>query len=220
MVNNQKLYENGLSDLKLVCDGYLDKIKNSRKLVPIGNYIKLINNRNSNNDKYKFKGLSMENYFIDSIANEVGIDFSKYKIVKPNEFACVLMKVGRDCRLTVAKNNSNENYIISPAYYTFEVNNIDHDFFMSYINRSEFERRAWFSCDTSLRGSLAWGEFCNLKIPEATTEQQEVISNIYDVIICRSEINDKLKTIIKDICPLLIKGALEEAEIGDDANYE
>ena len=216
MVENQKLYENGLSDLKLVCDGYLDKIKNSRELIPIGDYIDLIDNRNVNNEKYAFKGLSMENHFIDSIANEVGIDFSKYKIVKPEEFACVLMKVGRDCRLTVAKNNSNENYIISPAYYTFKVEGINHDYFMSYINRSEFERRSWFSCDTSLRGSLPWEEFCNLMIPNASKEEQLVISNIYDVIMFRTKINDKMKALIKNLCPLLIKGSQEYLDKGEE----
>ena len=220
IINNQRMYENGLNDLKIVCDGYLEKIKKSNDFVPIGKFIKLIDNRNVNNNRYSFKGLSMENYFIDSIANEVGIDFSKYKIVKPNEFACVLMKVGRDCRLTVANNTSNENYMISPAYYTFELNDINHNYFMSYISRSEFERRAWFSCDTSLRGSLPWNEFCNLMIPSASPEQQKIISDIYDVIIYRNHINDNLKEIINDLCPLMIKGAIEEAKKGDDIKYE
>ena len=212
MLENQKSYEKGLDDLKLTCDAYLDKLKNTNNLLKIENFIEKTDLRNIESKDYKFKGLSMENYFIDSIANEKGIDFSKYKIIKPNEFACVLMKVGRDCRLTIAQNTSNENYIISPAYYTFKLNNINPTYFMSYVSRLEFERRAWFSCDTSLRGSLPWEEFCDLKIPNASKKDQEIVSNLFNVYINRKNINEKLKEQIKNICPILIKGAIEEAK--------
>lgn len=211
MLENQKCYEKGLEDLKLTCDAYLDRLKKINKMVDIGEFIEKTDIRNKENINFKFKGLSMENCYIDSIADEVGINFSKYKIVKPNEFACVLMKVGRDCRLTVAQNTSNENYIISPAYYTFKLNNINATYFMSYISRTEFERRAWFSCDTSLRGSLPWEEFCNLEIPNISESEQMVISNLFNIYINRNEINEKLKEQIKNICPILIKGSIEEA---------
>lgn len=212
MLENQKSYENGLEDFKLTCDVYLDRMKNVNNMINIGTFIEKTDIRNKKNDNYKFKGLSMENYFIDSIADEIGIDFSNYKVVKPNEFACVLMKVGRDCRLTIAQNTSNENYIISPAYYTLKLKDIDPTFFMSYVSRSEFERRAWFSCDTSLRGSLPWEEFCDLKIPEVNEKEQRIIANLFNLYITRKEINEKLKEQIKNICPILIKGSLEEAK--------
>lgn len=112
MIENQRCYERGLDDLKLVCDAYLDRLKHLNNKVAIGNYITQIDNRNLTNIQFKFKGLSMDNYFIDSIANSNGLNFSNYKVVKPNEYGAVLMKVGRDGRLTIAKNVSNENYLI------------------------------------------------------------------------------------------------------------
>lgn len=120
MIENQKSYERGLNDLKLVCDAYIDKLKHSKEKVPIGKFIVQIDNRNKKNCTYSFKGLSMDNYFINSIADSNGLDFSNYKIVVPGEYGAVLMKVGRDGRLTIARNDSKENYLISPAYYTFE----------------------------------------------------------------------------------------------------
>ena len=213
MIENQKSYEKGLDDLKLACDGYLDILKKTKDLIKIGNYIEKIDIRNNGKQNYKFKGLSMENYFIDSIANEIGVDFSKYKIVYPNEFACVLMKVGRDCRLTIAQNTSDDTYIISPAYYTFKLKSIDPTFFMSYVSRNEFERRAWFSCDTSLRGSLPWEEFCNLKIPKANNKEQRLISELFNIYILRKEMNEKIKLKLKEMCPILIKGSIEEAKL-------
>lgn len=211
MLANQQSYERGLEDLKLTCDAYIDKLKHKRTLVEIGDFIQQINNKNIDNQKYRFAGLSMDNYFIDSIADDTELDFTKYKIVEPNEYGAVLMKVGRDARLTIARNTSNERYLISPAYYTFRITGIMPEYFMACVNRPEFERRGWFSCDTSARGSLSWGEFMKLKIPNATDEEQSIISELYKVQVIRIGINEKLKTQIKDLCPILIKGSIEEA---------
>ena len=212
MVANQQAYERGLDDLKLTCDAYIDKLKQNRTLVEIGNFIQQINNKNIDNEKYRFAGLSMDNYFIDSIADDTELDFTKYKIVEPNEYGAVLMKVGRDARLTIARNTSNERYLISPAYYTFRITGIMPEYFMTCVNRPEFERRGWFSCDTSARGSLSWDEFMKLKIPNATDKEQSIISELYKMQVVRIEINEKLKSQIKNICPILIKGSLEEGK--------
>lgn len=217
MIENQKSYERGLNDLKLVCDAYIDKLKHSKEKVPIGKFIVQIDNRNKKNCTYSFKGLSMDNYFINSIADSNGLDFSNYKIVVPGEYGAVLMKVGRDGRLTIARNDSKENYLISPAYYTFETIGIDSDYFMANVNRSEFERRGWFSCDTSARGSLSWEEFLGLSIPNADEREQEIVAELHNVLILRTQINEKLKAQIKDICPILIKGSIEEARKAKEA---
>lgn len=211
MLINQQSYERGLDDLKLVCDAYIDKLKHSKKRVSIRDFVTRIDNRNKDNFPYIFKGLNMDNYFIDSIADANGLDFSNYKIVEPGEYGAVLMKVGRDGRLTIARNNSNEKYLISPAYYTFKTSEIDSNYFMANVNRSEFERRGWFSCDTSARGSLAWEEFLELSIPDADRREQQIVSELHRVLISRGQINEKLKLQIKDICPILIKGSIEEA---------
>lgn len=212
MVANQQSYERGLEDLKLVCDAYIDKLKHSKDRVPIRSFVNQIDNRNSSNEPFLFKGLSMDNYFIDSIADANGLDFSNYKIVSPNEYGAVLMKVGRDGRLTIAKNDSDENYIISPAYYTFKTIGIDSDYFMANVNRSEFERRGWFSCDTSARGSLAWDEFLELTIPNANEKEQNTVSKLHKALLSRTKINEQLKSQIKNICSILIKGSLVEGK--------
>ena len=212
MVENQKAYERGLEDLKLVYDGLIDELKHKNRLVEIGNYITQTDNKNSENNLYRFAGLSMENYFIDSIADSNQLDFTKYKIVKPNEYGAVLMKVGRDCRLTIARNTSDENYLISPAYYSFKTHDIIPEYFMANVNRREFERNAWFACDSSARGSLSWEEFLKLKIPYADEDMQKNIQGLYNAYLLRIEINEKLKKQIKDICPILIKGSIEESK--------
>lgn len=107
--------------------------------------------------------------------------------------------------------------MISPAYYTFETIGIDSDYFMANVNRSEFERRGWFSCDTSARGSLSWEEFLGLSIPNADEREQEIVAELHNILILRTQINEKLKAQIKDICPILIKGSIEEARKAKEA---
>lgn len=212
LLANQKSYERGLDDLKLVCDAYIDRLKNSKSQVPIGKFITQIDNKNFQNYPYKFMGLSMDNYFIESIADSNGLDFSNYKIVAPNQYGAVLMKVGRDKRLTIARNVSADSYLISPAYYTFITHGINPDYFMATVNRSEFERRGWFSCDTGTRGSLPWDEFLKLTIPDASDSEQGIVSMLHSTLNNRISINNRLKDQIKDICPILIKGSIEEAQ--------
>ena len=212
MLANQKVYENGLEDLKLVCDATIEKLQKTAPKQMIGDYIELFDIRNKNNEDFAFKGLSMENYFIDSIANSKGLDFTKYKVVYPNDFAAVLMKFGRDRRITIAQNTSSKNYMISSAYFTFKAREtINPDYLMMVMSTTDFDLRCWFNSDSSVRGSLEWGRFCEVEIPIANEGFQNSLANIYKVYLERKEINERLKQQIKDICPILIAGAIKEA---------
>lgn len=212
MLANQKAYENGLEDLKLVCDATIENLQKTAPKQMIGDYIELFDIRNKNNEDFAFKGLSMENYFIDSIANSKGLDFTKYKVVYPNDFAAVLMKVGRDRRITIAQNTSSKNYMISSAYFTFKAREtINSHYLMMVMSTTDFDLRCWFNSDSSVRGSLEWGRFCEVKIPIANEGFQNSLANIYKVYLERKEINERLKQQIKDICPILIAGAIKEA---------
>ena len=49
------------------------------------------------------------------------------------------------------------------------------------------------------------------KIPIPDIHTQQAIVDIYNAYKQRKAINEKLKSQIKDICPILIKGSIEEA---------
>ena len=52
---------------------------------------------------------------------------------------------------------------------------------------------------------------CDVRIPVPDIEIQQDIVNIFEAYNTRKDINEKLKAQIKDICPILIKGSIEEA---------
>ena len=123
----------------------------------IGDYIRLVSNRNKDLAVTKLMGVNISKNFMPSVANTSGLDLSKYKIIKKGQFATNIMHVDRDKILPVALYNNEEPAIVSPAYMTFET--IDEkvllpEFLMMQFQKFEFDRRAWTYCDSSVRGGV------------------------------------------------------------------
>lgn len=86
------------------------------------------------------------------------------------------------------------------------------DYLMMWFLRKEFVRYCWFYAFGSARDNFEWNQMCEVKIPIPDIKIQKSISNIYKCYIERQSINELLKNQIKDICPILIKGSVEEAK--------
>lgn len=83
---------------------------------------------------------------------------------------------------------------------------------MMWFGKGEFVRYCTFHAFGSVRDTFGWEQMCKVQIPISKLKIQESIVNIYKCYLERKEINEKLKTQIKDICPILIKGSIEEAK--------
>ena len=59
--------------------------------------------------------------------------------------------------------------------------------------------------------AFGWSDMQEVKIPLPDIGVQQSIVDIYDSYITRRDINEKLKAQIKNLCPILIKGSIEEA---------
>ena len=64
----------------------------------------------------------------------------------------------------------------------------------------------------SVRDTFNYNLMEEVRIPIPPIEIQQAIVDIYNAYILRKEINEQLKLQIKNICPVLIKGAVEEAK--------
>ena len=65
----------------------------------------------------------------------------------------------------------------------------------------------------SLQDVFSFEELKKLRFPIPNIKIQKNIVNIYNTYILRKEINEKLKEQLKKICPILIKGAIEESKL-------
>lgn len=212
LLENQKVYENSLADLQIICNSYMDKLKNLKNKKTIGELVALVDNRNSGEAVNNLLGINVDKAFMPSKANVSETDLSKYKIVKKEQFAYSAMQVGRDETVRVVLYSFDEPAIISPAYLVFEV--IDKcivlpEFIMLWFYRPEFNRYGWFISDSSVRASLEWDRFKEITIPIPNIKIQEAIVTIYHTLETRKRINEQLKNTIKPLCPVLMRGVVE-----------
>lgn len=153
------------------------------KIKKIGDLINLDEKRNIDGKLNEVLGVNISKTFMPTIANLSETDLTKYKILNKHNFACNIMHVGRDERLPIALFNKDKPALVSPAYKVFSVKDtleILPEFLMIYFQRSEFDRRTWYFCDSSVRGGLEWDRFEDITItfPVSINDQQKFV-NIY-----------------------------------------
>ena len=110
----------------------------------LGNHIRLTDKRNSELVTDKVLGINIDKYFMPSVANVIGTDLSKYKLITKNVFACNPMHVGRDERLPVALYQDDEPALVSPAYFMFEISDdslLDAEYLMMWFRRDRKSTR-------------------------------------------------------------------------------
>ena len=222
MLENQKSYERGLDDLKLVCGAYIEELRKELPHKKLGNYIALCDEKNDDlvYGLDTVRGVSIEKRFIYTKANMEGVSLKPYAVVKPNEFAYVTVTSRNGEKISLARNDSDEAYICSSSYIVFKVNDTN-TLLPAYLSmlfeRSEFSRYSRFNSWGSARETFDWEEMKNVLIPVPNIEIQQDIVNIFEAYNTRRDINEKLKAQIKDICPILIKGSIEEARKAKEA---
>lgn len=213
MVANQQSYERGLDDLKLVCDGYIEDLRRKLPCEKIGEFLAESDCRNVLGLSSKFvRGLSTSKEMISTKADITGVELGNYKIVKPDQIAFVPDTSRRGNKISLAYNNTKETFLVSSISIVFGTDSqrLMPKYLMLFLTRAEFDRYARFHSWGSARETFDWAEMCNVRIPIPDICTQKAIAEIYDVYIMRKQINDRLKAQIKEICPILIKGSLEE----------
>ncbi|AVR46484.1 hypothetical protein C7S20_15105 [Christiangramia fulva] len=175
---------------------------------PIGDYIQKLKVRNSEDRYSELLGINIDKFFMPSVANVVGTNLSRYLIVRPGQFACNRMHVGRDYRIPIALSENEEPFIISPAYDVFEIKDTSillPEYLMMWFSRAEFDRNAWFYTDADVRGGLAWDAFCSIELPVPSIEIQREIVREYNVIKNRIELNKQLNQKLEETAQALYK---------------
>lgn len=218
MLANQQSYERGLEDLKLVCDAYIEELRREMPSQKIGSFLELSEERNDDGKcgLDDVRGVSIEKKFIPTKADMKGVNLRPYYTIKPREFAYVPVTSRNGEKISIALNTSEDTYICSSSYIVFSVQRQERlwpAYLQMYFERGEFNRYARFNSWGSARETFNFDDMCDVAIPIPDIKVQKAISDIYAVYVDRKQINDHLKERIKSMCPILIKGSLEEAEV-------
>ena len=166
----------------------------------IGELVERIDQRNTDGTVTNLIGVSIDKKFIPSVANVIGTDLTKYKVIEKYDFAVSLMQVSRDEKIPVACQTDFDRAIMSPAYPIFRVkdtNVILPEYLEMWFMRPEFDREASFIAVGGVRGSMPWDDFANMKLPvPSIMEQHEIVSGykaITERIKLKKQINDNLE---------------------------
>ena len=160
----------------------------------LGEYIRLVDVRNTDLKVNRLLGLSIEKRFIESIANTIGTDFRPYKIVKKRQFAYGPVTSRNGEKITIALLEEPE-CIISSSYSVFEIidtSKLLPEYLMLWFSRPEFDRYARYKSHGSVREIFDWDEMCRVELPIPAIEVQQKIVDAYNAITKRIQIKQKI----------------------------
>ena len=165
----------------------------------LGQFIQQVDIRNVEGREDNLLGVSVQKTFIPSIANTVGTDFTKYKVVKKGQFTYIPDTSRRGDKIGIALLEDYDEGLVSNVYTVFEI--IDEhllipEYLMLWFSRPEFDRYARFKSHGSVREVMDWDEMCKVELPVPSYEEQlEIVKSyrtISERIALKQKINDNL----------------------------
>lgn len=175
---------------------------NYRKL---GDFIKEIDRRNIEDNRENLLGLSVSKCFIPSIANTVGTDFKKYKIIERGQFAYIPDTSRRGDKIAIALLKDLDFGLLSNVYTVFEVSCTEllPEYLELWFKRSEFDRYARFKSHGSVREIFDWEQLCDVELPVPSKEEQirtvasfRALDNRIEAL---EQLNDKLAALMNGL---------------------
>lgn len=213
MCANQKAYEKGLDDLKLTCDAYIEELRRKMPCEKIGPYIQECNEKNDDNSISLFQGVNVDHEF--TVPKRIADDKKNGNIVRTGQIAFNKVMKANGTKLPIALREG-PDCVVSSSYQVFDINDkrkLSPEYFMLWMNRVETQRYAGFISFGTTRDIFSLDDMAEISIPIPDIKIQESIADIYKVYVERKRINEKIKQQIKNICPILIKGAIEEGRL-------
>lgn len=215
LLTNQKTYANSLADLQLICDTYIENLIKTEEPKPLGEYIEKVDNRNEDSSIKDVMGMSVLKEFRTPSVKVNMSNLSNYRIVNYNEFGYV-QTTNNEKVLIVCLSKFKHPIIISSIHVVFKVKDEKQllpEFLQMFFKRKEIDRYARFHSWGSARETFNWDDMCNIKLPIPDIKIQEAIVTIYHTLETRKRINEQLKNTIKPLCPVLMKGVVENMKL-------
>lgn len=165
----------------------------------LGQFVRHVDVRNIDGKEENLLGVSVQKKFMPSIANTVGTDFTKYKVVKKGQFTYIPDTSRRGDKIGIALLEDYEEGLVSNVYTVFEIadeKQLIPQYLMLWFSRPEFDRYARFKSHGSVREVMDWEEMCKVELPVPSYEEQlEIVESykaIAERIALKQKINDNL----------------------------
>lgn len=211
MLANLRSYEKGLDDLKLVCEGYIEKLQSTTNKSYLGGLIVSVSRKNVDNKNVM--GVCSDGIFTKTKANISNVDLSTYSLVKKGDFAYNPSRINLG---SIAL--CDEECIVSPMYEVFSIKDseiLDCGYLHLLLTRKEFLRSTSFFAIGSVRDTFDFDLLSKTRIPLPNIDVQKRVVAIYEQIKLRKSISVQIKNLMNNLIPVLIRGSILEARIED-----
>ena len=175
-------------------------------------FIRQVDVRNTDGKEENLLGVSVQKMFIPSIANTIGTDFTKYKVVKRGQFTYIPDTSRRGDKIGIALLTDYDEGLVSNIYTVFEVkdeNELLTEYLMLWFSRPEFDRYARFKSHGSVREIMDWDEMCKVELPVPSIDKQRSIVKAYQTITERIELKRRINDNLDDTAQTLYQKYFE-----------
>ncbi|MEI6639355.1 MAG: restriction endonuclease subunit S [Chlorobium sp.] len=208
---NQQAYEKTIDDLQLICDTFLEALKNSEPNKLLGDYIYQSDERNGDLNNDNLRAISVDKKFMASKSDKNKLNLASYKLIHPRQFGYVTVTSRNGEKISIAILEG-KDCIVSSTYCVFGVTDTSvllPEYLFLWFKRTEFDRYARFHSSGSARETFDWADMCNVTLPIPGIEIQESIVAIHHTLETRKRLNIQLKSQIQKLCPILMRGVVE-----------
>ena len=173
----------------------------------LGEYIEPCNEKNDGNKIKLLQGISNKKHFQKAKTNTIGVDLSKYRIVRKGQFAFNRATTRNGEKISIGL-QLEEDCIVSPSYRIFkskDENILNSEYLMMWFRRPEFDRYARFKSHGSAHEFFDYDEMCDVTLPIPSIEKQRQIVTEYNTVTNRIQLNEKINANLEATAQALYK---------------
>ena len=181
------------------------KASRDNVLFPLGKYIHSVDRRNIDGiyDVEHVRGIATDKQFIKTKANLSDVNLTSYKLVAPQNFAFVSDTSRRGDKMSLAYNDSQETYIISPISTVFEIGKCEEllpEYLYLWFLRPEFDRYARYHSWGSARETFSMEDMLRVHIPVPDIETQRHLVEVWKGLDAIKTDNEALASPLMNLC--------------------
>jgi len=173
----------------------------------LGDYIEPCDEKNTGNLIKSLKGISNRKYFQKAKTNTIGVDLSKYRVVRTGQFAFNRATTRNGDKISIALRKG-KDCIVSPSYRIFkskDENILNSEYLMMWFRRPEFDRYARFKSHGSAHEFFDYDEMCEVELPIPSIDKQRKIIKEYKTVVNRVNLNKQLNQKLEETAQALYK---------------
>ncbi len=212
---NLNALQKGVEELQRTYLSCMDNIKKSAPLLRLGDHITQLFEKNDNEKLGidRVRGVSNTKEIQRTKANVSMRDLSTFLVIRRNQFVFNRRTTRNGERLGLGFNDTDEPLLFTNDYVAFEIRDTDvllPEYLYLYFKRDEFDRYVRYNSWGSATEFFNWEDMQEVRVPVPDISTQKALADIYWIHKKRRELAERLEKQQKDVCPILVRGAIEE----------